>query len=295
VEPYGGGASVLLRKPRSYAEVYNDLDGEIVNLFTVLRDRGEELCQKVALTPFARAEFDLSYQPVGEPVEQARRTLVRTAAGYGGNAFSPTKAARPERTGFSCRRESSPARDWGGGGEVECARRLLVRAFMGHGTAGASANGAGFKTQDGSTKRIEKQWPGVAENMADVVARLQGIVIECRRASQVMLSHDSSETLHYVDPPYVPETRDKGSDYRHEMTPDDHREMANVLHKLKGMVILSGYDCRLYKELFGGWKRFDKATHADGARKRMESLWLNPVAVAAMPQAELEFSFEEVG
>lgn len=61
VEPFGGGGSVLIRKPRAYAEVYNDLDGDVVNLFRVARDRGEELRQALALTPFARGEFDISY------------------------------------------------------------------------------------------------------------------------------------------------------------------------------------------------------------------------------------------
>src|SRR5690606_6837914 len=70
VEPFGGGGSVLLRKPRSYAEVYNDLDGEIVNLFRVARDCGDELIRSVELTPFARDEFMLAYEETEDPIEQ---------------------------------------------------------------------------------------------------------------------------------------------------------------------------------------------------------------------------------
>ena len=59
VEPFGGAASVLLRKPRSYAEVYNDRWSDVVNVFRVLRDpvRAAALKRLIALTPFARDEF----------------------------------------------------------------------------------------------------------------------------------------------------------------------------------------------------------------------------------------------
>ena len=63
VEPYGGAASVLLAKKRSYAEIYNDMDGEIVNFFRVLREHGNQLRQKLELTPFARDEFMEAYEP----------------------------------------------------------------------------------------------------------------------------------------------------------------------------------------------------------------------------------------
>jgi DNA adenine methylase len=110
-EAFGGGGSVLLRKPRSYAEVYNDLDGEVVNLFRVLRDRAlaAELERVVRLTPFARDEFTLAYEPTDDPVEQARRTLFRSAAGFG------SVAASGRKTGFRSnvtRSGSTPADDW---------------------------------------------------------------------------------------------------------------------------------------------------------------------------------------
>ena len=116
VEPFGGGGSVLLRKARSYAEVYNDLDGEIVNLFQVARDHGEELRRRIALTPFARTEFEASRNLPTDPIEQARLLVVRSHMGVGGNAAT-TKGSRSGRvsTGFRSKavlRSTHPAMDW---------------------------------------------------------------------------------------------------------------------------------------------------------------------------------------
>ena len=60
------------------------------------------------------------------------------------------------------------------------------------------------------------------------------------------------------------------------MTDDQHRELAATLKNLQGMVVLSGYRCPLYDDLYAGWGRLDRAAHADGARDRVESLWLSP-------------------
>ena len=94
VEPYGGAAGVLLRKERSYAEVYNDLDGDIVNFFRVLRDpatRGA-LIEACSLTPYAREEFNAAYEPTDDAVERARRTAVRAAMGFGSASTTQHKS-----------------------------------------------------------------------------------------------------------------------------------------------------------------------------------------------------------
>lgn len=85
VEPFGGAAGVLLQKPRSYAEVYNDLDGDIVNFFSVIRDRDTRarFVEAIQATPYARAEFDGAWEPTDEPVERARRIAIRAQMGFG--------------------------------------------------------------------------------------------------------------------------------------------------------------------------------------------------------------------
>lgn len=237
VEPFGGGGSVLLRKERSYAEVYNDLDGEIVNLFRVARERGEELARAVELTPFSRAEFTDSYKPSPDTLEQARRTL--------------------------------------------------VRSFMGFGSASASGRKTGFRansTRSGTTPAHD--WRNYPDALRAIIDRLRGVVIENKDAAAVMRQQDAPTTLHYVDPPYVLSTRsDEKADYKHEMTNADHEALADCLHGLNGMVVLSGYRSDLYARLFADWKRIDKKAYGDGACERVESLWLNPACADALYSA----------
>jgi len=90
VEPFGGAAGVLLRKAPAYAEVYNDLDGEVVAFFRVLRDptQLEKLVEALTLTPYAREEFKEAYVPAADDVERARRLCIRSHMGFGSAATS---------------------------------------------------------------------------------------------------------------------------------------------------------------------------------------------------------------
>lgn len=236
VEPFGGAASVLMRKPRSYAEVYNDRWDTVVNVFQVLRDPGsaEELERLLRLTPFARTEFeDISEQGLSSlgPIERARKTILRSFAGFGSAATNGDYS-----TGFrsnSNRSGTTPAHDW-----VNYPDR--IQAFTN---------------------------------------RLRGVVIENRDALEVMRQHDTSETVHYVDPPYPQEVRNlqRGNwAYAHEMTDDHHRILADGLKQLDGMVVLSGYESALYSDLYGDWETVERTAIADGGRRRVEVLWFNP-------------------
>lgn len=79
-EPFGGSAAVLLNRPPSPVETYNDIDGEVVNFFRVLREDKERLVEAIGLTPFSREEFYLAVMPPTGPLvplERARRFFVR--------------------------------------------------------------------------------------------------------------------------------------------------------------------------------------------------------------------------
>lgn len=229
VEPFGGGASVLLRKERSYSEIYNDLDGEVVNFFRVVRDHGQALRKAIELTPFAREELKLAYEAAQEPIEQARRTL--------------------------------------------------VRSIMGFSSASASGQTSGFRSCSSRTGTTPAHdWSSYSQHIDNLIERLRGVVIENKDAQALVKAHDSKDAVHYVDPPYTHESRKyrkAAPAYRHEMTDDEHRALATTLNKLKGAVVLSGYRSELYDSLYQDWLRIDAPTYADGAKPRIESIWLN--------------------
>lgn len=79
-EPFGGSAAVLLNRAPAPVETYNDLDGEVVNFFRVLRAKKSQLIEAIGLTPFSREEFAIACEPPNgriSSLERARRFFIR--------------------------------------------------------------------------------------------------------------------------------------------------------------------------------------------------------------------------
>jgi DNA adenine methylase len=239
-EPFGGSGAVLLNRPPSPVETYNDLDGEVVNFFRVLRDDKERLIEAIGLTPFSREEFNIAcvVDPDVSPLERARRFFVR---------------ARQVRTG------------------------LAQVASLGRWANCKNTSRAGMSG-------VVSRWLGSVQDLPEIAERLLRVQIENRPAPDMIRLYDSPQTLFYCDPPYVHLTRGDNKAYGYEMTDDEHRELAQVLNSVQGMVAISSYQCKLMDELYPSpkWIKHiapEKTIHSTKG-KRVEALWTNydPVA-----------------
>lgn len=240
VEPFGGAAGVLIQKPCSHGEVYNDLDGDIVNLFRVLRspEQRQLLLEQLVLTPYARAEFDLAYEDSTDPVERARRTCIRATMGFG------SAGATKGKTGF----------------RLDCQRKYAT---------------------------AQQLWASYPDGLSDIGSRLAGVLIENRDALDCMRDHDTPDTLHYVDPPYVFDTRVVSGNryYRHEMTDANHQTLLAGILDLTGMVVVSGYAHPIYDEMLASWETHSTSSRISAGRgtaTRTETVWLNPACSRAL-------------
>lgn len=217
----------------------------------------------------------------------------------------PDKAARlhmlAASTPFS-RQEYLEARDqWAEGpDDVRRAYRWFVAARM----AFSGNFGTGWSRALGSSSRGMSQcasrWISATDVLGWAHARLMRVQVERLDFRRVIADYDTPETLFYLDPPYVLETR-RCEAYEHELKDDDHRDLVELLLKAQGKALLSGYDHEIYRPLEkAGWRcvRFDvpcntvrRGGHTGvigkgGLRdhRRTEVIWISPRAQVKSPR-----------
>jgi len=238
VEPFGGAANVLLRKPQSEVEVYNDVDDRVVNLFRVVRDpeQFERLRMLLDLTPYARGEFAglLELPPSDDPVEKARRffAICRQArGGMGMSKLSKNCWAYSRRT-----------------------RRDMAEPVSKYLSAIDGLEDVAARLR---TVMIESR-PAI-----ELIPRYDG------EDSFFYLDPPyMPETRH----------GNKAATYAHEMTVDDHAALLDALLQIKGKAMLSGYAAPLYDEKLNTWRREElktKAHMANSGEERTEVIWFN--------------------
>ena len=238
VEPFGGAANVLLRKPRSEVEVYNDVDDRVVNLFRVLRDpeQFERLRMLLDLTPYARGEFAdlLELPPTDDPVERARRffAICRQArGGMGMSKLSKNCWAFSRRT-----------------------RRDMAEPVSKYLSAidGLADVAARFRTV-----LIESR-PAI-----ELIPRYDG------EDSFFYLDPPYMPETRYGK---------KAATYGHEMTVDEHAALLDAVLQINGKAMLSGYAAPLYDDKLKAWRREELKTKthmANSGEERTEVIWFN--------------------
>lgn len=164
---------------------------------------------------------------------------------------------------------------------VEWARQFYVRSFQSFGST--TTRRSGWRRELSATRgsQIVRDFMRL-DGLADAVYALKNAYIENLPAQEVIDDYDAPDALFYVDPPYLLKTRAEGARarYVHEMQDADHIALAAHLNMLQGMVVLSGYDSPLYRQLYAGWTVLSKTTTTQGNGTATEYLWLNPACTS---------------
>jgi DNA adenine methylase len=170
---------------------------------------------------------------------------------------------------------------------VERARRFLVRQRMSRSGMGERWSYSVEDSRKGMAS-VARRWQAVDERLPGLHERLRTVQIEQADWREIVDRYDSPGTLFYLDPPYLQDTR-IGGRYPHEMTRGDHDELVQRILRVKGKVVLSGYQHPSYRPLEScGWIRrsYDVPAYSSDARsRRVEQLWLSPTVLGREPTA----------
>lgn len=172
--------------------------------------------------------------------------------------------------------------------DVERAHRFFVVARMSF--SGIFGNSWHYSLT--SRAKATSAYLSAIDMLPEIHRRIMPVQIEHDDFRKIIERYDTPETFFYLDPPYIHATR-RGGKYRHEMTEDDHRDLVDLLLRIKGKAMLSGYRHPIYEPLEqAGWQRLDFRVACSAAGRtrltgikgpgaalkhqpRIESVWLN--------------------
>lgn len=167
-----------------------------------------------------------------------------------------------------------------GASNVERARRFYVRCKQ-------SFQGAGLKQHTGFNACVASSEKGMSKNVSkflstveylpEIIARLKSIQIENLDYRAILKKYDRPTTFVYVDFPYELKTRNYKKWYNHEFSDADHIEAAAHLHAFTGTAMVSGYESKLYIELYKDWRmvKLKPRGHSMSNEKKQECIWMN--------------------
>lgn len=249
IEVFAGAALLFFAKEPSSVEVLNDIDDNITNFYTVLRNYGKatRLFFLANLTPHSRSAFiecRTALNICDNDVMRAWRFFVLARQCFSGRIKSPSWSKSVQES------------------------------------TGGMANAV-------------HQWLSSIERLPEAHQRLKAAHIEHNDFRKILAGYDRKGSFFYIDPPYILDTRYGNDKYSYEMSDDDHRDLVDILLRLEGKALVSGYDHDIYTVLeTHGWeKRVYAQTSFAAARtrqtgllgegcikstqKRQECLWLN--------------------
>jgi DNA adenine methylase len=235
VSVFGGSGADILGKPRSRTETYNDLNGDLCNMFAVLRDTcaRRQLLALLECTPYSMRVFMscLEMLESGEcdPVKRAWCCLVLSNQARVGRAVG-----------------CLGTQDWS---RITRPRSLL-------------------------------RWPHLPEILEQVADRFRTVQVDNLPWQTALAKYDARDTLFYVDPPYLHETRQCKHIYMYELTNAEHQELLKRLLSLQACVMLSGYPSELYSARLGAWRTVSFAAKCRVSAQhvkppRTEVVWTN--------------------
>jgi DNA adenine methylase len=256
IEPFCGSATMTLAQEPSPVEIINDFDGYLINFYTVL---SQPASRQILLDQLSHYLMMPKTRELHLPLLGKLAKKTKTASGSGEKRVTK---------GISI----------GSADDITLARAYYICSKISYGMRSLGYLDD-FEYDENAVKNVTPHTMGkLLDTLNRAGRRLENVIIEQGDGLSVIEEYaDEKDAFFYIDPPYVMDTRRTGkSDYAGELTNEDHHRLVDLLLRIKGSAILSGYNSQAYIQLEReGWQTLSVEIDTL-ASKREEMLWIKP-------------------